>query len=187
MAERADPRLPGFQEGRIYREKLFERYEFCNAFIEDKVVLDIPCGVGWGTSLLKGAKEIHAVDIDNESIGYGKQEYPGITFKVGDMSKIPYGNYTFDVIICLEGYEHIDQQTQLKFINEARRVLIPNGIIILTTPILENGKSTNNKYHIHEPSFEEAQDTLTQNFIEVHLEVFKGPDSKEIRFIGKNR
>jgi len=185
MAERADPRIKGFQGNSKYRKKLFERYEYCNQYIRDKVVLDIPCGVGWGTHLLKGPRERHAVDIAPDAIEYGKHTYPGISFKIGDMSSIPYGNNIFDVVICLEGYEHVNKTTQLKFISEAQRVLISGGLIILTTPILENGKSTGNKFHIHEPSYEEIHDTLNSNFETLVFDLFQGPDSKEIRFVGK--
>ena len=107
MAERADPRIEGFKEGSIYRDCLFERYEFCNKYIKDKIIMDIPCGVGWGTSLLKGANELIGVDISEEALSFAKETYKEIEFKQGSMTSIPSENLSIEVLICLEGYEHI--------------------------------------------------------------------------------
>lgn len=186
MTERADPRDSGFREGSIYREKLFERYNFCNKYIKDKIVLDIPCGVGWGTSLLKGAKKIYGVDISQEAIDYGQKHYKDIKFKIGNMVDIPFENNHFDIVICLEGYEHISRESQSDFLKEAKRVLKKKGLIIITTPLLgENGRSTGNPYHIHEPSWKEANAVFLSNFKKCSCEIISGPDSKELKFIGK--
>ncbi len=73
MAERAHPEDPGFKDKMLglkenrYKKKLYDRYKFCNNFINGKSVLDIPCGVGWGTSLLKKAKSIIGIDISSEA------------------------------------------------------------------------------------------------------------------------
>jgi len=88
MAERAHPEHPGFQEGSPYRTNLFKRYTFANKFTEGKTVLDIPCGVGWGTSLLR-AKHRIGIDISADAIGYGRKHYPGIDFLIGNMANIP--------------------------------------------------------------------------------------------------
>ena len=67
MSERAHPDDPGFKDrfrvekmfGFIpvrrkvmnpYREALFWRYSLVNSLCAGKRVLDIPCGMGWGTS-----------------------------------------------------------------------------------------------------------------------------------------
>ena len=74
MAERAHPHDKGFQNtffGLInnpYRKALFERYSYCNEYIIQKEVIDVPCGTGWGTSLLKNARNIIGIDIDQDSI-----------------------------------------------------------------------------------------------------------------------
>ena len=95
MAERAHPQDPGFQDSWFkrnpYREKLFQRYKFCNQFVKDKEVVEIPCGVGWGTSLLKGYKSLIGFDISSEAIQYAVKHYtrPNRTFSVGDMESLP--------------------------------------------------------------------------------------------------
>jgi hypothetical protein len=32
-----------------FKNNLRKRYSFCNKYVKDKNVLDIPCGMGWGT------------------------------------------------------------------------------------------------------------------------------------------
>jgi len=188
MAERADPRIPGFREGSKYRRKLFERYAFCNDYVENKITLDIPCGVGWGTSLLKGASDLHGVDIDKKSIDYANKTYDNINFLTGNLIKIPYVNEFFDIVVCLEGYEHITKRDQIIFIKEANRVMKEGGLIIITTPILtDKGLSTGNPFHLHEPSKKEAQDIFDKSFNTVKMDIIKGPDSEEIRFVGKKK
>ena len=52
----------------LYRKAFFWRYKIAAKYCPDKVVLDVPCGMGWGTSLLKEAKEVHGVDISEDAI-----------------------------------------------------------------------------------------------------------------------
>ena len=60
MAERAHPEHKGFKDKFFglfknkYKQNLYKRYLFCNDYISNKIVLDVPCGTGWGTSLLRG-------------------------------------------------------------------------------------------------------------------------------------
>ena len=71
MAERAHPESPDYRKPYFrlfgknkYRKQFFETYKFAKPFIHKKVVLDVPCGVGWGTSLLRSARL--RVGIDEE-------------------------------------------------------------------------------------------------------------------------
>lgn len=56
MAERARPDIAGFQPGSPWREEFMKRYTAADTLVAGKKVLDCPCGVGWGTSLLISAK-----------------------------------------------------------------------------------------------------------------------------------
>jgi len=167
MAERAHPEDPGFKPRlwglwrNRYRRNLFRRYKFCSHYVKDKIVLDIPCGVGWGTSLLKTAKKLYGIDISKEAVQYGVQHYKNITFAMGNMNNIPFSDNSMDVIICLEGFEHVDKETGLKFLSEAKRVCRSEGILILTCPILnEKGESSGNPYHIKEYEYSELVEIL---------------------------
>jgi len=194
MAERAHPQDPGFRDKwfglkkSVYKQNLFKRYAFCNDYIKDKIVLDIPCGVGWGTARLKKAQKIYGLDIAPEAISYAQKHFGrrNIEYQVGNMEKIPFSDNFFDVVICLEGFEHVDKDVGLKFIGEAKRVLKKDGLIIMTVPILTNGKHSGNPYHSYEPPMEELQDLLRNNFEVIFFEVVKGPDSEIVKIVGRN-
>jgi ubiquinone/menaquinone biosynthesis C-methylase UbiE len=192
MAERAHPEDPGFQDksfGLIknkYKKKLFERYEHCNAFVREKEVLDIPCGVGWGTSLLKKVKSVVGIDISSEAIADANRIFSrkNINFVVGDMAKIPLHKDSIDIICCLEGLEHVDRTIGLRFLEESKRVIRNQGILIITCPVLnEQGETTGNPYHLIEYPEEELIDLFNKNFRILQLERIKGPDGPEYRSV----
>lgn len=169
-----------------YKRKLFERYNFCIRYCRNKKVLDIPCGVGWGTSLLKGAASIVGIDISSEAIDYAKKHYGkrDIEFYVGDMQSIPLKDDSINVIICLEGFEHVNKDIGLKFIDESKRVLTTEGLLIMTCPVLnEYGKPTGNPYHLYEYPADELIEILNYNFRILRLERIKGPDGPEYRAV----
>lgn len=194
MAERAHPELPGFKDKwfglkkSVYKQNMIKRYMFCNDYIKDKVVLDIPCGVGWGTAMLKRAKKIYGVDVAPDAIDYAREYFSrkNIEYLVGDMKNIPFPDDKFDIVVCLEGYEHVDRETGELFVKEAKRVLKQGGLIIMTTPIITNGKHTGNPYHLYEPTLEEFKDQADRNFKTVHFEIFDGPESQVVKFVGRN-
>jgi ubiquinone/menaquinone biosynthesis C-methylase UbiE len=195
MAERAHPDLPGFRDKllglkkSVYRKNLYRRYEFCNKYIKDKTVLDIPCGTGWGTSLLKGAKHIYALDIAQDAIEYARSHFSrgNISYEVGDMARLQFDDGLLDVIICLEGFEHVAEDVGMKFLSEAGRVLKQGGILIMTVPVLTNGKHSGNPHHIYEPSIENLQSSLHERFLFIHWDVVQGPESEIVYFVGKPR
>lgn len=153
IAERAHPEHPDFQPGKKAYNRLMDRYRRCQLYANSAIMLDVPCGTGWGSSLLQDVAEMHGLDIDETAIEYGKRCFPEVKFQVGDMCAMPYQSGKFDVVMCLEGYEHITREQQLQFMKEARRVLRPGGILIMTVPL--KGYSTKNKFHLHEPTLTE--------------------------------
>ncbi len=172
-----------------YKRKLYERYNFCSDYCRDKKVLDIPCGVGWGTSLLNKSASVVGVDISNEAIDYAKKYYENKNrkFYVGDMQSIPLKDDSVDVVICLEGFEHVSKDTGAKFIKESKRVLKTDGLLIMTCPVLDEcGKSTGNPYHLYEYPEHELIEILNNNFRILRLERIKGPDGPEYRAVLQN-
>jgi len=195
MTERAHPEEPGFKHkffGLIkskYKRKLYERYTFCNRYIKRKKILDIPCGVGWGTSLLKREAFIIGIDISKEAIEYAKKHYENKNrkFCVGDMQSIPSKNDSIDVLICLEGFEHVPKDISMRFVEESKRVLKGGGLLIITCPVLnEKGETTGNPYHLFEYPEYELIEILNKNFRILSLERIQGPDGPEYRAVVSN-
>ncbi len=195
MAERAHPEDPGFQDKwwRLkkspYRRRLLERYRFCNEWIRNKRVADIPCGVGWGTSMLRGAQLITGIDIAPDAVEYATQHFANrhLDFKVGSMSEIPMSDNSLDVVVCFEGFEHVAREVGSAFLAESKRVLQRDGLLLMTCPVLnEWGEDTGNPYHVCEYPEEELIEMINRNFRVLHLDRIPGPDGPEYRIVASN-
>jgi len=167
MAERADPECSGFKVGSQYRDNFIDRYTWANNYIYG-IVLDIPTGMGWGTSLLTNADRIIGIDRDKEAIDKAISLYSSshITFLRGLMQDIPIKDNSIDSIVCLEGYEHICRDDQFILINELFRVIKSKGTIVMSIPVSDRtGKQSGNEFHLHEPTMIEVDESIKDKFI----------------------
>ncbi len=135
------------------------RYAWDNQHCQGKDVVDIPCGMGWGTSLIRGARSLKGIDISVEAIAEARGRYGAhAEFGVGDMSHVGVGDLSCDVVSCLEGIEHVPVDVGQKFLAEAHRILRPNGLMLLSSPYCRTKAHSGNPYHIHE--YTPDEDTL---------------------------
>jgi ubiquinone/menaquinone biosynthesis C-methylase UbiE len=184
MAERAHPEDPAFQHpgwrfrlrrGWIpwidpprknpYREALEWRYAWVSKYAMGKRVLDIPCGSGWGTSMIKGAVQLVGVDLDPESIRFAIEKYGrAASFHVGSMEELQFPADSFDIVSCLEGIEHVPIPVADRFLAESHRVLAPGGSLLLSSPHCAKGGHSGNPYHIHEYQPDEIREKISRFF-----------------------
>ena len=149
-----------------YREAFFWRYRWVSANANALDVLDVPCGMGWGTSLIQGARTIVGVDIDLPSVKEAAHRYGKYaTFHQGDMGDLDFADGSFDLVSCLEGIEHVPMQTARRFLKEAARVLRPNGRLLLSSPYCRDGRHSGNQFHVHEYQTDELLEILSSNFL----------------------
>jgi len=165
---------------KIYLEHI-NRYHFAKQFVEGKDVLDIACGSGYGSDLLKnaGAKSVLGVDISKETIDFCKNKYPDGEFLVGSVDDIPVGDKSIDVIVSFETIEHVNDEAQEKFMREVGRVLRDGGVLVLSTPnalVYEKG----NAFHIKELNPEELSTLLRKNGFEHDLYFQESVDANYI-------
>ena len=82
------------------------RYHSIAKLVKDKTVLDIACGVGYGSAIIaEHAANVTGVDIDKESIEWAKEQYvacSNLQFNYGSVDAIPFSNSMFDVIISFD-------------------------------------------------------------------------------------
>ncbi|MFW5738916.1 MAG: class I SAM-dependent methyltransferase [Myxococcota bacterium] len=182
MAERAHPDLDGFRDrwrvrwrfGVVpwperyknpYRAEVLWRYRWVGPFCEGKDVLDVPCGMGWGTSLIRGTRSIIGLDISERAVQEARSRYgTHASFRVGSMDKLDFPDATFDTIVCLEGIEHVPKPVARSFVTEARRVLRPSGQLLLSSPHPRHGTHSGNPYHAYEYPPEEMRALLETRF-----------------------
>lgn len=151
MAERAHPDDPGFREKSPWRAEFAWRYKWAGKYCLGRDVLDIPCGMGWGTSLLTRCRSLIGMDISEEAIAEARRRYRGLAeFRLGKMEKIDLADASLDVVCCLEGIEHVSLQAGQMFLDEAYRVLRGGGLLLVSSPHCGTGGHSGNPYHVYE-------------------------------------
>lgn len=120
-------------------------------------VLDFPCGSGYGAPILTARTGVtyEGQEIDPVTVAYAQQIYGGekATFAVGDMRTPNLESETYDMIACMEGYEHIEREYQKPLLDAFYQALKPGGTLVISSP--ENptgvsGPSAHNPYHLSE-------------------------------------
>lgn len=153
------------------------RYLTAKKYISDKIVLDIACGEGYGSYLLRkwGAKTVYGVDIDQPSVVKASSMFKmtGLSYLCHSAEQLPFDDYSFDVIVSYETIEHLDAPD--KFLSELKRVLKPGGTILISCPndyyYYENMPVDNpfhkRKYHFDE--FKKLTETILGKAIQYYL------------------
>lgn len=124
---------PGQSQKRTVDDHL-ARYNFVSRFIKDKIVLDIACGDGYGSEIMKktGAKVVFGVDNDKSIIEQAKQKYKDINFVSSEATNTPFEDNYFDIVISFETWHHLDSYQD--FIPEMHRILRLGGTLIISVP-----------------------------------------------------
>lgn len=148
------------------------RYSLASMFVENKVVLDIASGEGYGSFLMsKVANKVVGVDIDKSAIAQANSKYKNnnLSFLCGSADKIPLDDHSVDVLISFETIEHHDKHEEM--FQEIKRVLKPNGILIMSSPDKKyySDLQKNNPYHIKELYLEEFENLANTYFKNVKL------------------
>ncbi len=96
-------------------------------------VLDIGCGNGRLYQLFGDLSiSFTGIDISEKLIEIAREKYENCKFEVGDMVELPFEDEKFDVIFSLVAFHHLpNEDMQLKALKEMKRVLKPDGKIIL--------------------------------------------------------
>lgn len=107
---------------------------FLNYTVLGDKVLDLGCGNGRLLQALKD-KNVEYIGVDNseELIKEAKKKSPEADFRVVDILKLPFQDNYFDKIYFIATLHHIpSEKIRLEVLKEAKRVLKPEGIIIVT-------------------------------------------------------
>jgi len=129
-----------------------ERYEFAATHAMPGRLVDIACGTGYGTRLLKDRRpdliEVVGVDICEHAIDYARARYQtdGIRFVVHDATTFCEAEL-FDTVVSLETLEHLPcPETFVEHI--LTRVLRRGGVLVCSAPVTPSVDV--NPYHTHD-------------------------------------
>lgn len=102
--------------------------KFKSELVIQKNILDVGCGSKPYQDLFSGARKYVGLDTLNSGHDHSQesidQYYDGRIF--------PFENHSFDAVVSFQVLEHV--QDEALFYNEVKRVLKPDGILLLTVP-----------------------------------------------------
>lgn len=95
-------------------------------------ILDVGCASGWFLSRVAKTfpkAQCYGIDIYDKAVEYGKKLYPSISFQKADAHNMPFKASTFDLVICTEVLEHVNDPKSALL--EIKRVLKKDGFAII--------------------------------------------------------
>ena len=148
----------------------FLRYHALLDLVRDKVVLDAASGEGYGSDLLASrSQRVCGLEIDPEAVRLARRKYqrPNLEYIRGTIAALPFPTATFDVAVSFETIEHVPGELQAAFLGEVKRVLKPEGVLLISTPdkrIYSDLARYHNEFHVQEFYRQEFRDFLGRHF-----------------------
>lgn len=130
-------------------------------------VLDVACGAGFGARMMAPrCARVTGVDLDEHSIAAaraadGAGGAPNGDYLVADATRMPFSAGAFDAVVSFETLEHVPARP---FLKELRRVLVPGGLLLLSTPQSCLGNIPFTPAHEHEFSLAELTELVGGHF-----------------------
>jgi SAM-dependent methyltransferase len=166
--------IPGQVDVDLLNEHM-ARYAFAARLARGKRVLDAGCGAGYGSAeLARAAERVVGVDRAPEAIEFARAHYAAanVSFEEASCEALPHADGSFELVVAFEVIEHLENWRG--FLREVRRVLAPNGQLVVSTPnklyyTESRGADGANPFHVHEFDFAEFRAELTAVFPHVSL------------------
>ncbi len=153
-----------------YAIEHLHRYAFAMQYIQGKDIIDIASGEGYGANLMCSvAKSVIGVDISEEAVRFANTKYktPNVSYKQGSATQIPLPDSSIDVVVSFETIEHHDQHDEM--MQEIKRILKPDGFLIMSTPQKAEDGIIRHPYHVKELYFEEFKELVNKYFSQTHF------------------
>lgn len=104
----------------------------------NEIILDIGCGTGEFSTLFP-PKQYTGLDINKKYITFARDHYAG-TFLIGDAASLPFFDRSFHKILIIGMLHHLPDATCRLVLQEVRRVLIDDGMVL----VMEDLESADN-------------------------------------------
>ena len=172
QAER-DLHMDMLRESGIRSEAHVARYTLAGTHLKPgMVVLDVACGLGYGTAILAagtGVARVIGVDLSEEAVAYARDNYatlmPQVEFHSGDATQLHFlADATVDAVVSFETLEHLPNPDRL--LQEVSRVLKPGGLFIGSVPNLWIDEQGRNPvpYHFHIYDYPQFHEQVARYF-----------------------
>jgi len=155
-----------------------QRYIIACEYISGKKILDIACGTGYGTDIIKkgGALVAIGIDIDISAVNEAKDKYEveSLTYfchdynDLKDVDKLEEElkeilKNKLDVVVSFETIEHLEKPDD--FIKTISKYLKKDGLLITSVPVTPSVDA--NPFHMHDFTTNSFKQMLAGNGFEV--------------------
>jgi SAM-dependent methyltransferase len=161
--------VPSEMHGELVEAEHLSRYWWAAQLAAGRRVLDAGCGMAYGSAILSaaGAVQVTAVDVAEAVVESARANVPGgVTCEVGDVRNLPFEAGAFDLVVCFEVIEHIDDQPRAW--DELRRVLAPDGLLVISSPN-RDVNVPGNPHHVREYAPDEMEAELRARWPQIRL------------------
>jgi len=129
--------VPGDVTGQETLSLHIQRYEFAAKYLKGERLLDIACGVGYGTRLMADMAETIqmalGVDLSKEAVQYALRHYGNERVQFLQHNAMTFTDEEgFDSIVSVETLEHLNDPAIL--IQQLIGILRPGGVFIASVP-----------------------------------------------------
>jgi 2-polyprenyl-3-methyl-5-hydroxy-6-metoxy-1,4-benzoquinol methylase len=161
--------VPDEMRGELVEAEHLCRYWWAAGLAGKRRVLDAGCGIGYGAAILAraGAAAVTGTDIAEQVVEVARGTAPeGVSFAIGDVRDLPFDDDSFDLVVCFEVIEHVEEQDRC--LDELRRVLDRGGVLVVSSPNPE-AYVAGNPHHKRELTPRELHEMLASRFSTVEL------------------
>ena len=157
MPERLEPTQRA--EWRQFGHQHLQRYRFALERIEGLRVLDLACGVGYGSYVLAQVpgRSVTGLDLSPAAIAYGGAHYqrPGLRLCQADALTWTNDGAPFDTVVSFETIEHLPDP--VTFVARIAALMKPGGRLLVSAPnTLQHKRAPEpieNDFHLSEPDY----------------------------------
>jgi SAM-dependent methyltransferase len=156
--------------------RVFAPYVAIRKVIVERRVLDVGCSLGYGSWLMAGhgAATVTGLDMDKERLKVAEplcRGLPNCRILCLDAQHLIFENGAFDLATCFEVIEHVPAPQEL--LGEIRRVLKPEGILLMSTPNrnlrLFSFQKPTNAEHLREYAEKDFRGELSHHFSSIRM------------------
>ena len=129
------------------RRRVLERVIAALALPEQARILDAGCGSGRNMLELARRGTVSGVEVSDTSAELARERHAGEVIS-GSVVQMPFASESFDLAVCLDVLEHLEDD--LAAMQELRRVVAPDGSLLVTVPAYQwlwSGHDEVNHHH----------------------------------------
>ena len=115
---------------KLLKAVLQKKSHVFEVFLKGKKVIDFGCGEG--EMLALGNENVTGIEINQTALGRLREK--GLNVIESSIESVPMASGSFDVVLCNNIIEHLTVDQAYKMLQEAQRLLRPQGEIIIITP-----------------------------------------------------